>query len=233
MPNVNKQVEELFGVQAHLGHKTNRIHPKSRKFIYKIENGVSIIDLSQTVEYFNKAKEAAQNLGKSGKKLLVVATKKIASSFIEETCKKNGVPYIVTKWPAGFITNFETLLKNINKLKTMQEEKENGTWAKLVKHEQTELGRTLAKLERHYGGLVSLTNVPDALFIVDIKKEKNAVNEGKMIRIPLIAITDTNVNPDLIDYPIPANDDSLTSVEYIATQIIEAYTKGREKAGTK
>lgn len=229
MATVNKQIEELFEAQAHLGHKTNRIHPRSRKYIYKVENGVSIIDLSQTVELFTKAKEFSAQLGEAGKTFLVVATKKIASSFVEETAKKNDVPYIVTKWPAGFISNFETLLKNINKLKKMKEDKEAGEWAKLVKHEQTELGRELAKLERNYGGLVSLTALPDALFIVDIKKEKNAVKEACAVHIPVVAITDTNVNPDSIDYPIPANDDSLTSIEYITTQVIEAYTKARLK----
>ena len=229
MASTSKQIEELFNAQAHLGHKTNRVHPKSRKFIYKIENGVSIIDLTQTVEYFARAREFASELGKTNKTFLVVATKKIASSFIEELCKSMNVPYIVTKWPAGFITNFETLLKNINKLKTMREDKETDAWKALVKHEQTKLGKELSKLERNYGGLIALDKVPDSLFIIDVKKEKNAVSEARMAGIPVIAVTDTNVNPDIIDFPIPANDDSLSSVEYIARNIIEAYAKARAK----
>jgi len=229
MSALNKQIEELFTAQAHLGHKTNRVHPKSRKFIYKIENGVSIIDLTQTVAFFTRAKEFAAELGKANKTFLVVATKKIASAYVEETAKTAGVPYIVTKWPAGFISNFETLLKNINKLKKMQEERETGVWQKLVKHEQTALGKMLGKLDRHYGGLTSLNKTPDALFVIDTKKEKNAVNEARMAGIPVVAITDTNVNPDIVN----ANDDSLTSVEYIVKNVVQAYADARKKSEIK
>ena len=225
MPNTTVQIEELFEAQAHLGHKTNRIHPRARKFIYKIENGVSIIDLTQTANYLEEAKKFVEKLAKESKTLVVVATKKVAAKEIEGECRKHNIPFITSKWPAGFLTNFETLLKNVKKLRDMKVAKEAGEWTKLVKHEQSKLNKELSKLERHYGGLVSLDKIPDALFVVDLKKEKNAVKEAKDINIPLVAITDTNVSPDLVTYPIPANDDALPSIQYIVRQIISSYTK--------
>lgn len=218
-------IEELFNAQAHLGHKTNRVHPKAKQFIYRIENGVSIIDLTLTVNYLEEAKKYAEKLAQEGKTLVVVATKKIAAKEVEEECRKHNIHFITSKWPAGFLTNFETLLKNVKKLREMKAAKENGEWNKLVKHEQSELNKQLSKLERHYGGLINLDKLPDALFVIDVKKEKNAVKEANDMRIPTIAISDTNVSPDSVTYPIPANDDALPSIQYIVKEIISSYTK--------
>ncbi|MBI2641776.1 30S ribosomal protein S2 [Candidatus Roizmanbacteria bacterium] len=221
-------VEELFKAKSHLGHKTNRVHPKAKKYIYTIEQGVSIIDLTLTADLLEKAKQFVSQLGKEQKKLLVVVTKKYASDSAQELCKKHGILYITSKWPAGLLTNFETIQKNINKLKKMEEEKTKGEWNKLVKYEQSVLKRELSKLERLYGGLKSLEKLPDALFVVDTKKEKNAVVEAKKNQIPIIALVDTNVDPSEVNYPIPANDDSFSSIDYIINQIIEAYVKGKK-----
>ncbi|MBI3619526.1 30S ribosomal protein S2 [Candidatus Roizmanbacteria bacterium] len=229
----DKLVHELFAAQAHLGHKPNRVHPRAKKYIYTIENGVSIIDLSQTAVLLQKAEEYAAALGKEQKKLLVVVTKKIAAAKAEEICKTNGLPYIVTKWPAGLLTNFETIKKNITKLNQMRIDKERGEWQKLVKHEQSGLNRELAKLERHYGGLSTLEKPPDALFVIDIKKEKNCVKEARTMQIPIVAIVDTNVDPTLVTYPVPANDDSLSSVEYLVQRIITSYKKNTPTTATK
>ncbi len=217
-------IEELFAAQAHLGHKTNRIHPKSKKYIYTIENGVSIIDLSQTEKLLEKALEYLASLKKDGKILLVVATKKIAADKIEEMCKLQNISFITTKWPAGLLTNFETMKRNIKKLSDMNKSKNEGEWKKLVKHEQSRLSRELSKLERHYGGLVNIVKIPDAILVVDIKKEKNAIKEAGMMKVPLIAIVDTNVDPNEVQYPVPANDDSLSSVEFIMQKLIDAYS---------
>ncbi|MFA6016597.1 MAG: 30S ribosomal protein S2 [Patescibacteria group bacterium] len=232
MNDNNKKVEELFAAGAHLGHKSNRVHPKTNKYIYSFENGVSIIDLTKTADYLEKAKKYVSELGANGKILLVVCTKKIASNLTKELCTKNNLPYINTKWPAGLLTNFEMIIKNVKKLNTMKEEKEKGEWNKFVKHEQVKLDKDLNKLEKFYGGISDLKKLPDAVFMIDIKKEKNSVKESGEMKITTVAVTDTNANPDPINYPIPGNDDSLTSIEYFLKEIIEAYStsylKGQE-----
>jgi small subunit ribosomal protein S2 len=230
MSDNDKKVEELFKVGAHLGHKANRVHPKTNKYIYSYENGVSIIDLTKTVDYLERAKQFVSELGKNEKVLLVVSTKKIVSNLTQELCLKNNLLFINTKWPAGLLTNFEMIVKNIKKLNSMKEDKEKGQWSKFVKHEQLKLDKNLKKLEKFYGGIANLKKLPDALFVIDIRKEKNSVKEAGEMKIPIVAVTDTNVNPDPIDYPIPGNDDSATSIEYFLKEIIEAYSANYLKA---
>jgi len=223
--NINKKIEELFKNGCHLGHQKNKIHPKAKKYIYTIENGVSIIDLTQTVEFLEKAKKYIYNLSENKKTLLVVGTKKIFSNFIKEFCQEREIPYVNLKWPAGLLTNFETLTKNVEKLKKMKKDKEERVWNKLVKHERLKLERKLNKLEKFYGGIELLKKLPDALFIIDIKKEKNAFKEALAKKVPVIAIVDTNVNSENVDYPIPANDDSLSSIQYLIQEILNCYSK--------
>lgn len=230
MNDNDKKVEEMFVAGAHLGHKSNRVHPKTNKYIHSFENGVSIIDLTKTVDYLDEAKRFVSELGKSKKILLVVCTKKIASNLTKELGSKHNLPFINTKWPAGLLTNFDMIIKNVKKLNSMKEEKEKGEWNKFVKHEQIKLDKELNKLEKFYGGIADLKKLPDALFIIDIKKEKNAVKESGEMKITTVAVTDTNVNPDPIDYPIPGNDDSATSIEYFLRDIIEAYSSSYLKA---
>ncbi|MDO8609401.1 MAG: 30S ribosomal protein S2 [bacterium] len=229
MTDTNKLVEELFAAGAHLGHKTNRVYPKAKKYIYTIDNGVSIIDLVKTVEGLEKGLTFISNLATNNKVLLIVVTKRVSSAMAQELCKTNNIAYVTMKWPAGLLTNFDKIIKNAKKLKQMKEEKEKGEWNKFVKHEQVKMTKDMNRLERLYGGLVSLTKLPDALFVIDIKKEKNAVNEGSYMHVPVVAITDTNVNPDLVTYAIPANDDSLTSIEYLLKKIVEAYASNKSK----
>ncbi|MFA6081653.1 MAG: 30S ribosomal protein S2 [Patescibacteria group bacterium] len=225
-----KIVEELFAAGAHLGHKSNRVHPKTNKYIYSFENGVSIIDLTKTADYLEKAKKYVSELGTNKKILLVVCTKKIASNLTKDLCSKNNLLFVNTKWPAGLLTNFEMIIKNVKKLNSMKEEKEKGEWSKYVKHEQVKLDKDLNKLEKFYGGIANLKKLPDALFIIDIKKEKNSVKEAGEMKITTVAVTDTNANPDLINYPIPGNDDSITSIEYFLKEITEAYSSSYLKA---
>ena len=229
MVQVDTQIEELFQAGSHLGHKTNRVHPKAKKNIYTIQNGVSIIDLTKTSTLLENAKKFIVQLKKEGKILLVVVTKKIASTYTQELCKSKGISYITIKWPAGLFTNFEMIMKNVKKMNTMKKERDEGEWNKFVKHEQTQMNKELNKLEKFYGGLSQIQKLPDALFVVDVKKEKNAVKESREKGIPVIAIADTNVDPDSVDFPIPANDDSESSIEYIVDQLVSAYGKG-EKA---
>lgn len=160
--------------------------------------------------------------------MLVVVTKRVTSKFTQELCQQHNIPYVTVKWPAGLLTNFDMIMKNVKKLITMREDQGKGEWNKFVKHEQTKLTKDLHRLERFYEGLTSLKKRPDAIFVIDLKKEKNAVKEARGHHIPLIGITDTNVNPDLVDYPIPANDDAVPSIEYFLTQIVGAYAKGNK-----
>jgi len=225
MIDKNKKIEELFAAGAHLGHKKNKIHPKAKKYIYTFNQNNSIIDLQKTVDLLDEAKKFVSNLAKEKKTLLIVMTKRVAAKFVKEMAEKHNLPSITLKWPPGLLTNFETIAKNVKKLKKMREEKENGSWNKFVKHEQIKLQKQLNKLEKLYGGIAHLEKIPDALFIIDIKKEKNAVKEARETKIPIVAVVDTNVNPDLVDYPIPGNDDSITSIEYFVKEIVEAYSK--------
>lgn len=224
MKNIEKVIEELFKRKVHLGHKKNRLHPKAKKYIYTIENGTSIIDLTQTVSLLEKAKKFISELASHGKTLLVVATKKSAVSAFD-LCQKNQIPLINVKWPAGLLTNFDNIIKNVKKLKTLKEEKQNGAWEKFVKHERVKLEKQLRKLEKLYGGIANLEKLPDALFIIDIKTEKNAVYEAKKLKIPIVALVDTNSDPTQVEYPIIGNDDLSESVEYFINEIINTYVR--------
>ncbi len=221
----NRIIEELFNRNAHLGHKKNRVHPKAYKYIYKIINGTSIIDLVKTVDSLKKAKEFLKRLKQEKKILLIVGTKKNINSIAKNLAVEHQIPFITNKWPAGFLTNFTTIKKNINKLKKLLKEKEEGLWSKFVKHEQVKLNKMLNKLYRLYEGLINLDELPSAILIIDIKKEKNAFIEAQKKKIPIIGIVDTNVNPDPIDYPIPANDDSPETVEYILKDLLSVFIK--------
>lgn len=227
-----KDIEKLFEAGLHLGHKKNRLHPKARRFVYTIDKGVSIIDLTSTLNQINAAKKVLAEAASDGKTLLVVATKKVASQYANEICKKHGVPHITVKWPSGLLTNFQTIIKNVKKLSELKELRDGEDGAKMIKHERVRLTKHISKLEKFYGGLVPLSKKPDFLFIVDIKKEKNATGEARQTHIPVVAIADTNADPGSVAYPIVANDDSPASVEFLITTIVEAYAGGL-KAATK
>lgn len=224
---VDPIIEKLFELNAYIGHRKNKTHPKAKKlYVYKNENGISIIDLSKTVDFLKKAKEFVFNLGKEGKTLLFVGTKKSISNIISEICKQNNLLHVTFKWPPGLLTNFSTLRKNIELLKKMKKEKEEGEWEKYPKHERIKLNKKLNKLIKIYGGVENLENLPDALYIVDLRKEKNAVREALKLGIKTVGITDTNVDPTFVDYPIPANDDYPQVVEFITQEIVKSYLEG-------
>ncbi len=219
-----KQVQTLFEAELHLGHKKNRLHPRARKYVYRIDNGVSIIDLTQTVPQLNAAKEFIAKLKEENKVLLVVATKKVASQVVADFCKTHSISFITTKWLPGLLTNFETLAKNIKKLNDLKAAEAQGDWGALAKHEIVKLKKHLAKLEKFYGGIGTLSKHPDALLIIDTKKENNAVVEAAKSKIPVVAITDTNTDPSTVTFPIVANDDSPKSIEYLIADLLKPYT---------
>jgi small subunit ribosomal protein S2 len=221
--------EELINYGIHFGHKSQKVHPRSKKYIYKIDNGVSIIDLYKTAEELQKAKEFLFNLGKEGKNLLVIATKKQARPIVKQICIDNNINYLTNKWVAGFATNFEEIHKNVKRIGDMKKEKEEGKWNVFPKHEITKLDKKLVKLLKIYEGVENMTKLPDAFFIIDLKKENNAALEANMKKIPVVAVADTNVNPEIVTYPVPGNDDALTSIKFLAEDILGAYIEGRSK----
>lgn len=224
------QIKALFEAGLHLGHKKNRLHPKAKRYVYRVESGVSIIDLTMTADQLDAAKEFLKKCADEEKTLLVVATKKVAVQFTKDLCKEHGIPFITNKWLPGLLTNFETIIKNVKKLRELKEQRESGEWEKLVKHERIALNKQIVKLEKFYEGLISLDKKPDVLFILDIKKEKNAVIEAAKTGIPVIAVTDTNSDPSQVNYPIVANDDSPLSVQFLVSEIIKTYTGSKPKA---
>jgi len=225
--NITAEVEKLFAAGVHLGHKKNRLHPKARKYVYKIVNGTAVIDLTKTVVQIQNAIAFLKKQAKEDKVLLVVATKKTISQFVGDYCKEHEIPYITVKWMPGLLTNFETLMKNVKKMKELEESKTRGEWDKFVKHERTQMNRLLGRLKRLYAGLSDLKGKPDVMFIVDIKKEKNALEEARQHHIPVIALSDTNANPEVVTYPIVGNDDSSTAAEIVISQVLESYAKSK------
>lgn len=228
MPSIQPSMEEiqkLFEAELHLGHKRNRLHPKARKYVYRIENGTSIIDLTQTAVQLQTAKNFLQKAKEENKVVLVVATKKVASGFVAELCKEKKIPYITQKWLPGLLTNFQTIIKNVKKMNEMRIERDQNGWDNITKHERVKQTKYVAKLEKFYAGLADLTKKPDILFVVDIRKERNSIQEAKQTGIDVVAITDTNTNPDTVTYPIVANDDSPKAIEYLVTDVLTAYTK--------
>lgn len=221
------EVERLFNAGVHLGHKKNRLHPKARKYVYKIVNGTAIIDLTKTVVQIEAATQFLRKLKKDGKRLLVVATKKTVSSYVAQLCKEYEIPSITIKWMPGLLTNFETLMKNVKKMNDLEDAKTRGEWENFVKHERTQLTKELNRLKKLYLGLSKMEKIPEALFVVDAKKEKNALIEAKKNNVPVVALLDTNSNPDVVKYPIVGNDDSQIAATTVIKDIIESYAKAK------
>lgn len=218
-------IERLFNAGVHLGHKKNRLHPKARKYVYKMVNGTAIIDLTVTLAQIEAAQTFMEQQAKADKTLLVVATKKTVSQFVGDLCKESGIPSITVKWMPGLLTNFETLMKNVKKMNELEEAKAKGECDKFVKHERTKFSKELYRLKRLYSGLSKLEKRPDLMFIVDVKKEKNALKEARRNNIPVVALLDTNANPDTVSYPVVGNDDSASAAQIVIKDIMEAYSK--------
>ncbi|KXK07506.1 MAG: 30S ribosomal protein S2 [Microgenomates bacterium OLB22] len=224
--------QELLAAGVHLGHKKSKVHPRAKRFIYTFEGGVSIIDLFKTAETLKIAQEYANELGKQGKTILVVASKKNARETAKKLAEEYGIPYMTNKWVAGLLTNFAELRKNADAVLDLQNNKNSEEWKELVKHEQVRIEKKINRLGAIYHGVLEMKALPDALFVVDIRKEANSVNEARQLGIPTIAIVDTNGDPTTVEYPIPGNDDSISSVECLIKAVLEAYNNGKT-AGTE
>lgn len=216
----------LLEAGCHFGHKSDRWHPKAASFIYQERDGIHVIDLAKTKAGLNRAAVYAKDLGKSGRKLLFVGTKRQAATIVKEEAETASSPYITKRWIGGFLTNWEQVHKNLEKIRRLTDEEKNNAWLKYPKHERVKLARYLRKLNYFYGGVSQLISPPDAVFVVDIRREKVGVDEARKMGTPVIAVVDTNTDPTEIDYVVPANDDAVGSIKFIVHYIAAAYKEG-------
>lgn len=221
-------LQALLEAGCHFGHKAERWHPKAAAYIYTKKDGVHIIDLAKTKEGLEQGAAFILQTVAAGGEVLFVGTKRQARGVVKEAASAVGAPYLVQRWIGGFLTNWESVRKNIEKINRMTDEEAKGVWKKFPKHEQSKLTRYLERLKMFYGGVLQLSDLPAVLFIVDIKKEDAAVREAKRRGIPIIAIVDTNTDSTPIDYVIPANDDAVGSIGYIIQIAVGAYVEGKK-----
>lgn len=223
-------MRELLDAGVHFGHQTRRWNPKMRRFIFTDRNGIYIIDLQQTLTYIDEAYEFVKETVAHGGTILFVGTKKQAQEPIQEEAERVGMPYVTHRWLGGMLTNFQTVSKRIGRMKELQamDAAEDG-YAGRGKKEILMLTRERQKLERVLGGIADMTKAPSALWIVDTNKEHIAVNEAEKLRIPVVAILDTNCDPDVVNFPIPGNDDAIRSVKVLTHIIGEAVVAGKQQ----
>ena len=223
-------IKQLLEAGVHFGHHTRRWNPKMQEYIYTERNGIYIIDLQKTVKKFEEAYMYVRELSAENKSVLFVGTKKQAADAIKEEAERCGMYYVNVRWPGGMMTNFKTIKKSINRLNTLTKMAEDGTFDMLPKKEAAARQKEMADLERNYGGIKNMNELPAAIFVVDTKKEANAVKEAKKLGIPVIAIVDTNCDPDDADYIIPGNDDAIRAIKLISSALADAVIEGRQGA---
>ncbi len=221
-------MKQLLEAGVHFGHQTNKWHPKMKPYIFTARNGIYIIDLQQTVKMFRDAHDFIRDTVSQGGKVLFVGTKKQAQAAIEEEAQRCGMYYVSQRWLGGTLTNYNTIRLSIERLKRLETLKEDGIYEGHTKKEVLRLERERMKLEKYLGGIKDMDGIPDALFIIDIKKENIAVNEAKKLHIPIVAVVDTNCDPDGIDYIIPGNDDAIRAIRLFAASIADACLEGKE-----
>jgi len=229
---ISDLVRSLLENGVHFGHQTSRWNPKMKKFIFGQKDGIYIIDLRKTEELLIKAVEYIKDQAAQGKQVLFVGTKRQAQNIIAQEAKRCGMYYINQRWLGGTLTNFNTIRKSINRLKELKGMEEKGTFDLLSKKEKSQLTKEMQRLKKNLGGIENMEDTPDVLFIIDAVMEHIAVQEAKKLSIPIVAVTDTNCDPDLIDYSIPSNDDAIKSIKLITSIITDAVIEGK-KSRTK
>jgi small subunit ribosomal protein S2 len=217
----------LLEAGVHFGHQTRRWNPKMKPFIFQERNGIYIIDLGKTLAMLNQVYEDVRQMSREGRVILFVGTKKQAQDVVKEEAERAGSFFVNQRWLGGTLTNFSTIQKRIARLRELEGMRQQGTFDLLPKKEVSKLTEELNKLERFLGGIKDMHRLPDAMFIVDPKKERIAVLEAKKLHIPIIAVIDTNCDPDEIDYPIPGNDDAIRAVRLMVGKIADAIIEGK------
>jgi small subunit ribosomal protein S2 len=219
-------VEELLKSGAHFGHLTRRWNPKMKEFIFMPRNGIHIIDLKKTVQYLQESLDEVTKLSRAGKTILFVGTKKQAQEIIKTEAIRCGMPFVTHRWLGGMLTNFSTVRKSISRMEEIEKMKTDGTFDELTKKEGLMLEREQEKLEQTLGGIANMSRLPGAIFVVDTIKEHIAMNEAIKLNIPIVAMVDTNSDPDTPDYIIPANDDSARTIQLVTSLVADAIIEG-------
>jgi len=222
-------LRDLLEAGCHFGHQRNKWNPKMDRFIHADKNGVHIFDLAKTAQQLQMAYNYFYLLGKQGKKVIMLGTKRHAREVIEETAKDSGMMYIVSRWLGGFVTNWDQINKSIKQMRTMEKKFDSGEYDNFTKFEQAQLKKELTRLQRFFEGISEIQSPPDVLFVVDAVKERIAVKEAQSADIPVVAILDSNGDPEMVQLPIPANDDSVDSISFIVRELGTAYKLGREE----
>ena len=225
-PSQPLTVRELFEAGVHFGHQTKRWNPKMRQYIYGARSGIHIVDLDQTARLFKRAFDFVSETTARGGGVLFVGTKRQAQDIVKEECRRAGMYFVTNRWLGGTLTNFRTIKGGLDRLRSIERMKEDGTYEQLPKKETVQLEKERARLEKYIGGLKGMGAVPSAVFIIDPAQETIAVQEARKLHVPIVAITDTNCDPDLVDYVIPGNDDAIRSVRLITGAIADACVYG-------
>lgn len=224
-------MKDLLECGVHFGHQTRRWNPKMKKFIFGVRKNIHIIDLQKTLRYFRYTYNIVRDAAAEGKTIMFVGTKKQASIEVQKAAESVGAPFVNYRWLGGMLTNFSTIRKSIRKLEIIEEMEASGQIELLTKKERLMIERKKEKLNQYLGGVRNLKKAPDMIFVIDTVKEKIAVAEARRLGIPVIAPLDTNCDPDVVDYPIPGNDDAIRSVQLFCKEMTEAITEGRAMVG--
>ncbi len=222
-------LKHLLDAGVHFGHQTKRWNPKMRPYIYGARNGIHIIDLDQTTKLFSKAFHFVEDMVSKGGHLLMIGTKRQAQEIVKEEATRSGSYYVINRWLGGTLTNFRTIKQGLERMRQLERMKDDGTYLQLPKKEVSRLEKERERFEKYVGGLKAMGSLPHAVFIIDPAMEVIAVQEAKKLQIPIIAITDTNCDPDTIDYVIPGNDDAIRSIKLITARLADAVVEGAQR----
>ncbi|MBZ0203332.1 MAG: 30S ribosomal protein S2 [Ignavibacteria bacterium] len=229
----NVSIEDLLLSGAHFGHLTRRWNPKMKRYIFMERNGIHIIDLKKTHELLQDAQNSISKIIGEGRTIMFVGTKKQAKEVVKHEASRSSMPYVTERWLGGMLTNFVTIRKSIKRYNNIVKMENDGTINNYQKKERLMLSREKEKLDKVLGGIVAMNKLPGAIFLIDVKKEHIAVDEARKLGIPIYAIVDTNCDPDLIDYPIPANDDAVKSIELITSAIADTIIEAKQTVEMK
>jgi len=225
---VSVTMKELLEAGVHFGHQTKRWNPKMKEYIFGQRNGIYIVDLQKTIKNFKEALNYVRGLAEEGKNVLFVGTKKQAQDIVRDYATKCESSYVNQRWLGGLLTNFGIVRTSVDKLKELEEMKEDGRWDLLSKKEQSKLEKVYRKLQKNLGGLKTMGELPGAMFVIDSSKELIAISEARKMKIPIVAVVDTNGDPDAIDYPIPGNDDAVRAIELFASKVADSIIEGKK-----
>jgi small subunit ribosomal protein S2 len=226
-------MKELLEAGVHFGHQTKRWNPKMKEYIFGQRNGIYIVDLQKTIKNFKEAIQYVRGLVEEGKEILFVGTKKQAQDIIRDYALKCESSYVNQRWLGGLLTNFAIVRTSVDKLTELEEMKEDGRWDLISKKEQSRLEKVYRKLSKNLGGIKKMNGLPGALFVIDSSKEEIAIFEARKMAIPIVAVVDTNGDPEAIDYPIPGNDDAVRAIELFASKVAEAIIEGKKNRISK